>query len=330
MQIILAPMDGLTDYYAREILTAIGGYDLCITEFLRVTDDLFPDRVFYRRFPELKPDHLSQRPDISCTKSNIPVYLQLLGSDPSCLGENAAKAVSLGAKGIDLNFGCPAKVVNRRGGGASLLQYPGQIFAIVAAVRSAVPVHIPVTAKMRLGYKDASLAQENALAIQTGGASSITIHARTKLDGYRPPAYWELLAPIAEALKIPVIANGEIWSIEDYFTCRESSQCESVMLGRGAMVTPDLALHIKAAIAGQSYQNMTWQQITAILDKLYQLMLSEPLLDNRYIAPRLKLWVKWLMPNYIQAEQIFPRLKIIKDPQLAIDLITQKNASASR
>lgn len=317
MQIILAPMDGLTDFYARKILTAIGGYNLCVTEFLRVTDTLFPERVFYRRFPEL----ISHSATISCTSSNTPVYLQLLGSDPSCLGENAAKAASLGAKGIDLNFGCPARVVNRRGGGASLLKYPEQIFSIVASVRQAVPAHIPVTAKMRLGYDDQSLAMDNAMAIQNAGASWVTIHARTRQDGYRPPAYWEALAPISETLNIPVIANGEIWTIEDYFICRERSQCKSVMLGRGAMVSPDLALQIKAAIAGDDYQIMNWKGMTNELEKLYQLMLSEALLENKYIAPRLKLWVKWLMPSYHQAEQIFEQLKIIKDPAKAIELI---------
>jgi tRNA-dihydrouridine synthase C len=325
MQIILAPMDGLTDVYAREILTSIGGYDLCITEFLRVTDTLFPDRVFYRHFPELKkelrPDHLSHQSDISCTKSNTPVYLQLLGSDPSCLSENAAKAVSLGAKGIDLNFGCPARVVNRRNSGASLLKYPEQIFNIVNAVRQAVPGHIPVTAKMRLGYDDQLLALTNAIAIQNAGASWVTIHARTRQDGYSPPAYWEALAPISNTLEIPVIANGEIWNVEDYFICRERSECKSVMLGRGAMVSPDLALQIKAAIAEHDYQILTWKPMTGNLEKLYQLMLAEPRLDNRYIAPRLKLWVKWLMPNYTQAEQIFDQLKIIKNPEKAIELI---------
>lgn len=317
MQIILAPMDGLTDFYIRQILTAIGGYNLCVTEFLRVTDTLFPERVFYRRFPEL----ISHPATISCTSSNTPVYLQLLGSDPSCLGENAAKAAALGAKGIDLNFGCPARVVNRRGGGARLLKYPEQIFSIVTRVRQAVPAHIPVTAKMRLGYDDQSLAMDNAMAIQNAGASWVTIHARTRQDGYRPPAYWEALAPISETLNIPVIANGEIWTMEDYFICRERSQCKSVMLGRGAMVSPDLALQIKAAIAGDDYQIMNWKDMTNELEKLYQLMLSEDLLENKYIAPRLKLWVKWLMPNYHQAEQIFEQLKIIKDPAKAIELI---------
>ncbi len=339
MKIILAPMDGLTDAYAREILTGIGGYDLCVTEFLRVTDTLFPSRVFYRRFPELRaelrtglraelkhelkkgthqtPSHAT----ISHTRSGTPVFLQLLGSDNNAMAENAAKAVQLGARGIDLNFGCPAKTVNRRDGGASLLKFPERINQLVSSVRQAVPENIPVTAKMRLGFDDQSLAHENALAIQNGGADWVTIHARTKKDAYRPPAYWEALAPISELLDIPVIANGEVWSVDDYLNCKQRSGCESVMLGRGAMVTPDLALQIKHTLENKVISPLSWHDLCQILDNLYQLMLHNPGLNERYIAPRLKLWVKWLMPNYTQAEEIFSQLKLLNDPHQAIQLI---------
>lgn len=237
------------------------------------------------------------------------------------MAENAAKAVELGAKGIDLNFGCPSKTVNKSNGGASLLKYPKQINQIVSSVRQAVPEQIPVTAKMRLGYDDQLLAHDNAFAIQEGGANWVTIHARTKRDGYRPPAYWDALAPISEGLNIPVIANGEVWSMDDYFTCKARSGCDSVMLGRGAMVTPDLALQIKHALEGKDSPPLSWQSVCLILDNLYQLMINNPQLNERYVAPRLKLWVKWLMPSYTQAEEIFTQLKLIKDPHQAIQLI---------
>ena len=322
MKIVLAPMDGLTDTYAREILTAIGGFDLCVTEFLRVTDTLFPQRVFMRRFPELKPQDNQK---ISHTNSGIPVFLQLLGSDPQAMAENAAKAAALGSVGIDLNFGCPAKTVNKRDGGASLLKYPERIYHIVSAVRRAVPDSIPVTAKMRLGYEDQSLTMDNARAIEDGGAEWVTIHARTKTDGYRPPAYWEALAPVSETLNIPVIANGEIWSPDDYHLCRQRSLCDSVMLGRGAMVMPDLALQIKQDIKNitedQLQASLNWSQVVAYLEQFYTLMSANTELKERYIAPRLKLWVKWLMPTYSQAEDIFVLLKKIKDSRAAMDLI---------
>ncbi len=322
MKIVLAPMDGLTDTYAREILTAIGGFDLCITEFLRVTDTLFPQRVFMRRFPELIA---TEKRKISHTRAGVPVFLQLLGSDPQAMAENAAKATELGSVGIDLNFGCPAKTVNKRDGGASLLKYPERIYNLLTAVRKAVPDTVPVTAKMRLGYDDQSLLMDNALAIEAGGASWVTIHARTKTNAYRPPAYWEALAPVTKALRISVIANGEIWSVDDYRLCRQRSLCNSVMLGRGAMVMPDLALQIKQSVlnipAHEHSAPLNWLQVVNCLEQLYTLMTSNTELKERYIAPRLKLWIKWLMPNYSQAEDIFMQLKKIKGSREAMDLI---------
>ena len=131
MKIHLAPMEGLTDFHMRDVLTRIGGYDACVTEFVRVTDRLLPARTFLQACPELR---MGGR-----TRAGTPVHLQLLGSEPEVLADNAALAAALGAPSIDLNFGCPAKTVNRHRGGAVLLDEPETVHAIVAAVRRAVP-----------------------------------------------------------------------------------------------------------------------------------------------------------------------------------------------
>src|SRR5512135_1636346 len=158
MRLILAPMEGLADAPMRDVLTRMGGYDLCVTEFIRVTHHLLKKRVLLHTVPELANG--------GRTPAGVPVRVQLLGRDPVCLAENAAFIASLGAPGIDLNFGCPAPVVNRHGAGAVLLQDPERIHAIVDAVRRAVPRHIPVSAKMRLGLDDTSLALDSARAIE--------------------------------------------------------------------------------------------------------------------------------------------------------------------
>ena len=116
MHITLAPMQGVVDHLMRDMLTQIGGYDLCVTEFVRVVDQLMPNRVFYRLCPELKSE--------GRTPSGTPVKVQLLGQDPNWLAENAVRAVNLGSHGVDLNFGCPAKTVNKNKGGAILLREP--------------------------------------------------------------------------------------------------------------------------------------------------------------------------------------------------------------
>src|SRR5450830_306593 len=143
MTILLAPMEGLLDFVLRDILTRVGGVDRCVSEFIRVTNTLLPDRAFIRVVPELLNG--------GRTFAGVPVRVQLLGSDPVCLAENAARLASLGPHGIDLNFGCPAKTVNRHGGGAALLDEPELLLAIVAAVRRAVPNPTPVSAHIRPG-----------------------------------------------------------------------------------------------------------------------------------------------------------------------------------
>ncbi len=150
-------MEGLLDFVLRDILTRVGGVDRCVSEFIRVTNTELPERVFYRVVPELLNKGL--------TFSGVPVRPQLLGSDPACMADNAAALARLSPPGIDLNFGCPAKVVNRHGGGAALLDEPELVAKIVAAVRRAVPSNIPVSAKMRLGFNDDSRAEECAIAI---------------------------------------------------------------------------------------------------------------------------------------------------------------------
>ena len=143
MRLILAPMEGLTDPPMRRLLTQVGQYDWCVSEFIRVTNQLVPAHVIYGYCPELRQG--------GCTDSGTPLHVQFLGNDPTLLAENAAHAAELGAPAIDLNFGCPAKTVNKHRGGAVLLDETELIYQIVSAVRRAVPAQIPVSAKMRLG-----------------------------------------------------------------------------------------------------------------------------------------------------------------------------------
>src|SRR5690606_17901838 len=225
MRILLAPMEGVVDHSMRDMLTATGGIDHCVTELVRVTDLPLPNRVFYRYCPELRSG--------GRTASGVPVYLQLLGGQAEAMAKNAERAAALGAPGIDINFGCPAKKVNRSDGGSVILREPERVYSIARAVREAVPATTPVTVKIRLGYEDSAVFREVAAAVISAGADELVVHARTKVDGYRPPAYWSTIAEVAAQSPIPVIANGEIWSVADYRECSRQSRCADVMLGRG-------------------------------------------------------------------------------------------------
>ena len=304
--ILLAPMEGLLDFVLRDILTRVGGIDRCVSEFIRITDQLLPERVFTRIVPEL---HNGGR-----TFAGVPVRAQLLGSDPACMADNAARLASLGPAGIDLNFGCPANVVNRHGGGAALLKEPETIFAIVAAVRRAVPAHMPVSAKMRLGYLDDSRAVECAVAISEGGADEMVVHARTKAQAYRPPAYWERIADIRAAVNIPVVANGEIWTVEDARRCREISGCNMLMIGRGAVVDPGLGLAIKADTKQAVSDAVTWVQLLPLVLDFWHIVTTR--LDNKAQAGRLKQWLNFLRRRFPEAEVAYQSLKTINNPAL--------------
>ena len=300
MTLLLAPMEGLLDYPLRDILTRVGGIDRCVSEFIRVTGTLLPERVFLRVVPELR--HGGR------TRAGVPVRAQLLGSDPVCLAENAARLASLGPAGIDLNFGCPAKAVNRHRGGAVLLDEPELIAQIVAAVRRAVPAALPVTAKMRLGYLDDARALDCARAIADSGASEVVVHARTKAHGYRPPAYWERIADIRAAVSIPVVANGEIWTVADAARCREVSGCHALMLGRGMVADPGLAL----AISGEGAAGIGWAALLPLVQAFWELI--EGHVEPRHRAGRLKQWLNFLRRRHPEAEVAYASVRTVNDP----------------
>lgn len=297
MKIVLAPMEGVVDHLMRDMLTRIGGFDLCITEFIRVVDQKLPKRVFTRLCPELLNG--------GKTPAGTPVRVQLLGQEPNWLAENAVRAVELGSPGVDLNFGCPAKTVNKSRGGAVLLKETEQLYRIVKAVRDAVPASFPVSAKIRLGYDDTSLTLDNAAAIANAGASLLTVHARTKSDGYRPPAYWPWIAKIKQHVSIPLIANGEIWSAADAALCREQSQCNDIMLGRGALALPNLAQTISTGAAV-----MPWPKVLQLLMHYSEFEISGD--KGQYYANRIKQWFSYLKLQYPEANALFSQLRVLR------------------
>ena len=297
MKLILAPMEGLTDPIMRDVLTHVGSFDWCVTEFIRVTNSVLPDHIFHQFCPELLNG--------GKTAAGTPVHVQFLGNDPEMLVANAVRAVELGAPAIDLNFGCPAKTVNRHRGGSILLDEPDVVHILVKAVRDAVPAHIPVSAKMRLGYLDENHTMDNAHAIEDAGANWLTVHARTKADGYTPPAFWEKIRPIREALKINVIANGEIWNYQHAKACQAQSDCEDLMLGRGAVTTPDLTQCIRQK---SDQALLSWQELVELQIRF----LNGPSKTEIGMVGRYKQWLGMMSKAYPEAKQLWDEVKRIK------------------
>lgn len=302
-KILLAPMEGVIDHTMRDLLTRIGGIDRCVTEFLRVGQELLPPRVFYRICPELR--------DGGHTPSGVPVYLQLLGGNPESLAANAVRAAQLGAPGIDLNFGCPAKTVNRSDGGSVILREPDRVHRIVDAVRRALPSAMPLTVKVRLGFENASLFNDIVSAVDAAGPSELIVHARTRSDGYRPPAYWSQLREARKHTSLPLVANGEIWSVEDALRARVESGTADLMLGRGTLCRPDLPRLLSAHDRGSLCNALQWQEVTDLL--LHYLDTTLEHYPARYAPNPIKQWLGYLRHYYPQAAALFASAKRLRD-----------------
>ncbi|GGD35409.1 tRNA dihydrouridine(16) synthase DusC [Franconibacter pulveris 1160] len=309
MRVLLAPMEGVLDSLVRELLTEVNDYDLCITEFLRVVDQLLPVKSFYKLCPEL---HQQSR-----TPSGTRVRVQLLGQHPQWLGENAARAVELGSWGVDLNCGCPSKLVNGSGGGATLLKDPELIYRGAKAMREAVPAHLPVTVKVRLGWDSGERRFEIADAVQQAGASELVVHGRTKEDGYRAERInWQAIGEIRERLAIPVIANGEIWDWQSAQACMQATGCDAVMIGRGALNVPNLSRVIK-----YNEPRMAWPDVVKLLQKYTRLEKQGD--TGMYHVARIKQWLGYLRQEYSEATTLFREIRTLTTSTAIADAINR-------
>lgn len=322
---LLAPMEGLTDPLMRQILTQIAAdlgrpYDWSVSEFIRVTQHVLPAHVFYKYVPELHHD--------AKTTSGTSIHIQLLGSEAQLMAENAAFACKLGAPAIDINFGCPAKTVNNHRGGSVLLDEPEVMYDIISAVRKAVPTHIPVSAKIRLGYTDTSRIDDIRAAINDSGADWLTIHARTKTQGYKPPAYWDKIVAFNE-LNIPVIANGEIWTAAQAHACMQQSGTSHLMLGRGAVMRPDLIARVDSSDSIDNSmdnlitaaQTLTWQALIP-----HQIKFLEGQAKNDVVlVGRYKQWLGMLTKGYTEAQILWESVK--REKNRAVIIKALKNST---
>ena len=215
-----------------------------------------------------------------------------------------------------------------------MLQDPESIAKLVSVVRRAVPAHLPVSAKMRMGFNDKSLMRECALAMVENGACELVVHARTKVEGYRPPAYWELIPDIKAVVKVPVVANGEIWTVQEALRCREQSGCDDLMLGRGSVADPGLALALRAAMAqgtppseavpAEIAPAVPWAAMLPHLQRFWWLVCRDLTPNQR--AGRLKQWLNLMRRRYPEAEVAFQSVRVLTQQSLVADWLEQECA----
>lgn len=247
--LFLAPMEGVGDRAFRKAIATVGGFDEAVRDFIRV-----PINAHVKSLASVY---------VADELAPIPLAAQIMGSEPELMAAMAQELELLGAPRIDVNCGCPSNIVTGRGAGSSLLKDPKTLLEVVKAVVEAVT--IPVTVKMRSGYDDISLFSENILAAQESGVKFITLHPRTKAEGYKPAARWDLIARAKSMLTIPLVGNGDICSVEDATTIMRTTGCDALMIGRGSIMNPFIFHQIRSHFNGGVYQPQ-WEDLAAFLD----------------------------------------------------------------
>jgi tRNA-dihydrouridine synthase C len=219
-------MEGVTEPCFRDLVlarnppSALGG---AYTEFVRVVDAPLPRRVLR--------DHLGVK------RFGTPVGIQLMGADVGALAETARRAAEVGSPLVDLNFGCPAKGALRGCAGSALLREPRKLEDIVRACVDVV-TSVPVTGKIRAGFDDDLLLEDLARAVHAGGGAMLTVHCRTRAEGYQEAVDWSRIARAVSAVPIPVCGNGGIAGHEDLERMRRETGCAFAMVGRAALADP--------------------------------------------------------------------------------------------
>lgn len=224
-RVFQSPLSGVTDMVFRKFVRRFAPRSMMYTEMVNATG-----LHYVKELPKIM--------EIDRVKET-PISIQLFDCRPHFLAEAAQKAVAEGAETIDINMGCPVNKITKNGGGSSLLRQPELAQAIVRSVVEAVPV--PVTVKTRIGWCEKEInILEFAKRMEEGGAKMITIHGRTRAQGYNGPAKWEWIRRVKEVLSIPVIANGDIFSLEAALECLKQTGADGVMCSRGTMGYPFL------------------------------------------------------------------------------------------
>jgi len=272
---VLAPMSGVTDTVFRRFIREMGGCGLIMTEFTSADGLLRDKRVLGRYLHFYDDEH--------------PISAQLFGSDPQVLAEAARMVEGLGFDLVDLNLGCPAKKVVKCNGGSGLLRDLPRIGQIFETVRAAVK--IPFTVKFRAGWNDQEIVcVELAKLAESCGLAAVALHARTREQGYAGTARWEWIAAVKQAIRIPVIGNGDIRTPEDAAAMVAQTGCDAVMVGRTAASNPWIFRQIAQFEAGGGYEHPAEADRYHMIRTYFRMLIEEQMPGA---AGKMKQFASW-------------------------------------
>lgn len=255
--LILSPMAGVTDVSFRRLLKRRGGIGLTVSEFISVEG-------LTRHNPKSKRQ-------MRFLEEERPYAVQIFGGQPERMRMAAQMAEEIGANILDVNCGCPAPKVVKHGGGSGLLRDHARLEGILKEIKKAIT--IPLTVKIRAGFYDHTInAVETARLAEACGAEHIALHGRTKEQGYKGLANWDLVRQVKEAVQVPVSGSGDVTTIEGAFERWRETNCDGILIGRGAMANPWIFRQIEDRLAGREPFQPTLEDKRAVLLEYFDML----------------------------------------------------------